>query len=306
MIKPGIKLGPQNWQKRLQQSNAHYCEVWFRIDQPELFTDMFAYLSKHRINTGLHFWAVIDNRWEPNIAYPGPTLEKTLKLIEKTIDLASKHDFHYVNIHCGNRTLIKVNLDSQLFIPDETKAVVNLSQAEKTLSQSLARLNNFAAKKKVLLLTETIVAKTPTTAMNHPQARLKATDYFAIPVASLIKLEAEKNFPITNDFCHTFADEYDQPLVKLWQALWSKTSKLAPHTKLLHINTVTPPYNGTDSHGGITAKDFKAQGIFPTREKLKKLLSLFKNKDDVWAVNEPSQNHAGNYHALVKILSEIG
>ena len=121
-------------------------------------------------------------------------------------------------------------------------------------------------------------------------------------MASLIRRAQLDGISITNDFCHTFADEFDKPVEQLWQALWEKTRTLAPQTRLLHINTTIPPYNGTDTHNGITAADFQLPGVFPTKEKLIQLLQLFNHRHDVWAINEPSTDHAGNYFSLKNLL----
>lgn len=305
-LHPGLKVGPIDWKNRLEKSGARYCEVWYNALEPDKYANLFQHLSQNQIHTGLHFWGAIDQIWEPNVAYPGSTLEKTLNLIKGTIDTAATHSFEYVNIHCGNRRLIKVNLIEQCFLPDKTSRELTLEEAESIQTQSLHELNTYAQSKHVLFLVETIPAKTPTVGFtNHPNARLEVTSQYSLPVTSVIRRAQQDGISITNDFCHTFGDEFDQPIDKLWQSLWNKTLALAPQTRLLHVNTVVPPYNGTDSHHGITAADFKLPGIFPTRQKFIELLGLFKSRNDVWAINEPSNHHVENYQSLVKLISEL-
>ena len=295
MIKPGIKVGPQDWLNRFEQTQATYCEVWYNATQPNRYREVFEYLTAKQIHTGIHFWGTIDDIWEPNVAYPGPTLEKTLNMIKATIDVASQHQFHYVNIHCGNTKLIRIDLNKQIFLPDKNSQKLLPTTAEIIQKQSLIELNSYATSKDIMLLVETIPAKTPTTGG-------KVTSQHSLPVASLIRRAINDHILITNDFCHTFSDEFDKPLNDLWQSLWKKTLALAPYTKLLHINSVIPPYNGADSHHGITDQDLNIPGAFPTREKLTELLQLFFHRDDVWAIGEPSQHHADNYFALKKLL----
>ncbi len=60
-----------------------------------------------------------------------------------------------------------------------------------------------------------------------------------------------------------------------------------------------------DYHGSTTANDFKNPGTFPTRKKLIKLLGLFKHRDDVWVINEPTDHHVENYRALIRLISKL-
>ncbi len=298
-------MGPEDWLSRYKQTQAAYCEVWYNVLEPRRYREVFSYIQAKSIHTGLHFWGTIAGKWEPNIAHP-KYLEKTLNLIKLSIDEAAKHQFSYVNIHCGNRKLIKIDLQTQLFLPDDESDELPLEQAETFQQQSLLELTSYATNKGILLLVETIPANTATQGVtNNTTARLQVTSQYSLPVASIIRRAEQDSIFITNDFCHTFADEFDKPLETLWQALWSKTTALEPFTKLLHINTVIPPHNGTDSHHGITTADFKLPGIFPTRDQYIELLKFFKTRDDVWAINEPSDNHVENYRALVKLISEL-
>lgn len=302
MIKPGIKIGPhQKWKHRFNNTHSQYCEVWYRVDKPSWYKDTFKYLKDRQINTGLHFWGIIDNKWEPNIAYPGPTRQKSLDLISNSLHMAAKHSFHYVNIHLGNYKLSLIDLEKHTMLPDLESKKIDINTAENTMSDSLQKLYKLADDLEVQLYVETVPAKIKL----NPPDRNKVTNQYSMPPSSLIKLAKKQKLLITNDISHTFSTKYDLPLKNLWQHLWSTTVALAPYTKLLHINTVVPPYNGTDSHHGITEDDFSLKGIFPTKERFKKILSLFKDRNDVWAINEPSQNHTKNYFALKKLLKSI-
>jgi hypothetical protein len=83
-----------------------------------------------------------------------------------------------------------------------------------------------------------------------------------------------------------------------------KTKKLALQTRLVHINTMPPPFNGTDGHLGILDKDFK-KDVFPSREQIKLLLSSFSDRKDVWVIPEPFLDHVENTKALIKLIEEI-
>jgi hypothetical protein len=298
MLKPGIKIGPQDWKSKLENSQAQYCEVWFRVDKPHWYTTMFNYLKKHRLNTGLHFWAQLDHNIYPNIAYNHPQiLLPTLKLIKQTIDIAGQNHFHYVNIHAGN------NFAKKSILPSNKYPKIPLQQAKLTQETSIKQLHQYAKSKNVLLLTETITAKLSPSWYSLNQ-RLKPINHYSLPVSSLIKL-SHQGYYITNDIAHTFCDEFNKPLDYLSKQLFKKTKQLAPQTRLLHLSTTIPPFNGTDTHHGITSNDFKVKGIFPTYQKLKTLLRLFKNRNDVWVINEPRTHHVDNFLVLKQLISEL-
>lgn len=110
---------------------------------------------------------------------------------------------------------------------------------------------------------------------------------------------------MANDFGHTAANIAGSNQDLMWPGLSQYTQILAPKTKLLHINTVGPPFNGTDSHHGILAEDWQ-HGAFPNEDQLKSLLTLFKGRDDVWAVPEPQDNAMiANYLALQKYATDL-
>ncbi|MFC1653263.1 TIM barrel protein [Patescibacteria group bacterium] len=300
MIKPGIKLGPKNDLHRLENTGAKYCEVWYRIDKPEWYSNYFTFFKKNRINSGLHYWGAVDQAYETNIAYPGEIQEKSIKLIEKCIDVAAQNKCHYVNIHAGARKLTRLDMKTLRFNVDQYSLEVSEKDADTAQKESLIHLSNYASDKGVLFLVETIPAK-----IHNKDTRHKPEPYYAMTSQNLLKRATQDNISITNDFCHTFSEEFEKPLDQLWKSLWDKTSKLAPYTKLLHINTLVSPYNGTDTHHGITNEDFEIDGIFPTKEKLKEALSLFRDRDDVWAINEPSENHEDNYFSLKELINTL-
>jgi hypothetical protein len=123
----------------------------------------------------------------------------------------------------------------------------------------------------------------------------------------LMKKLVKEGITIANDFIHTaMAPDYKWPVSReeMWRVLFDFTEETAESTDLLHVNTLLPPYNGTDSHDGITDGDFKRR-VFPNRDQLKRLLSLFKDRDDVYLIPEPKENMRENHLALKKILSEL-
>lgn len=304
-LKPAIKIGPKDWREKLVQSKAQYCEVWYRVDQPEKYSDMLAYLSQHNIKAGLHFWGMLDHNMFPNIAYPDQhILTSTIKQIEQCIDVAAQHQCHYVNIHSGNRIMLTIDFTNQTLLPAPAYKKISLAKAAKVQTDTISQLHRYAASREVLLLTESIPQQV-FPGWNNLDNRLHPIPQYPVDLKLLFSMIQKHNFNFTNDISHTFCDQYDQPLTVLWRALVQNTKRFAPYTKLIHLNTLIPPYNGTDSHHGITPNDFSIAGIFPTRIKLIQLLKMFRQRDDVWIVNEPHHDHVDNFFALQRLLTEI-
>jgi sugar phosphate isomerase/epimerase len=299
---PGIKFGPRNWKEILKDYRPKVCEIWFRIDWVDRYEEMFAYLRREKIRTGLHFWGMLPGGIAPNFAFPDSDIRKpSVKLVKDTIDVASKFKFHYVNIHPGSYHLAKLNLDRYYMRP-VTGRKTTPDEGEKALYENIASLDSYAKKRGVLLLTETIACREPMHWRDLIEGRKKTQDIQNVPVSAVETL-AKKGFFVCNDFCHTAADIISSDREYIFKKLLEKTKRLEPQTKLIHVNTMPPPFNGTDGHLGILKQDFE-NDVFPSRKQLKKLLSLFVGRADVWAIPEPFSDHIENTLALDKLLEE--
>ncbi len=309
MWKPGIKIGPQDWREKLEKTRAQYCEVWYRVDWEERYEEMFRYLEDHSIHTGLHFWGVLDGNVAPNLAYPDVNIWKpTLELVQNNIIIASQHKFDYVNIHVGNAALEHLDLDRH-FLKIIENSTVDPNSARQTLFEHAPKLHTFAKDHGVRLIIETVPSREP----EHWQTlegRLYPHQNYALSNSVVEELGKQFGIAVCNDFTHTAAEgcttaanaTIDREF--LWQYLLARTQALAPYTKLIHCNTMSEPFNGTDSHDGITDEDF-SHHVFPSKDQCKTLLSLFSNRDDVWVVNEPRDHHEENFFALQKMRDAI-
>lgn len=301
-MKVGLKVGPQNWQAVLTQVSPECCEVWFRLDWKNQYQELFATLQEKNIPFGLHFWAMLEGNIEPNIAYPHANMaEQAAELMRQNIEIAAAVGAHYVNIHPGGLRVKKTDLDSGT-VEIAQLPEIDESTALQTLLTYLPQLHSFAKDKGVLFLVETLPQKDPSNIHDY-QARLNPVDVKA--VSAKISLELVKNgLSITNDFSHTAMGFGESDPEVLWHKLLNFTQQTAYATRLLHINTIAPPLNGTDSHDGNTEADF-AKGNFPSRSQVLELLSLFKNRDDVWAIPEPQiATMIENYRALQTLIAE--
>lgn len=300
---PGIKVGPKTYKKIFRDYSPLCCEVWFRADWVDQYQEMFSYLQKHNIRSGLHFWGILPGEIMPNFAFPDPLVRKpSLRLVKQTIDVASEHNFSYVNIHPGSFRLSRVNLDRLFFRPVKGRET-SPEESYEILLENVEDLHAYARKRGVLFFVETLPAKEPMHWRDLLKGRLRTQEMLNVPVSQL-ELLAEKDFFICNDFCHTAMDVVSDDRDLLFDELFEKTKRLASQTKLIHVSTVPPPFNGTDGHLGILRQDFKRDS-FPTREQMKQLLALFAGRDDVWVIPEPFSHHVENSRALEEILEEI-
>jgi len=299
---PGIKIGPESdWEQKLKESHARYCEVWYRVDWEEKYNDMFAYLKKHNIHTGLHYWAMINGAYMPNLAYPDEKIWKpTYETMCTNIDTAAKHGFTYVNIHIGNYALLALNLDAGTCAcaPDTE---VDPHHAVQVFTENVQRLHEYAQKRQVLLLVENIPPYNPVVEGQHTEVSLA----HALHSRVLEDIAQTYGIHINFDLGHMMAESPTQTVEGLTSYLMERVQALAPHIKLIHANTVIKPFTGTDSHDGITDADF-ANGVVPSKTQFIELLRICaRHTNNMWIVNEPKDHHIENYYALTAILNQV-
>ncbi|MCH7951922.1 TIM barrel protein [Patescibacteria group bacterium] len=300
---PGIKVGPRTWKTILKDYHPQVCEVWFRIDWVDRYKAMFAFLRREKIPTGLHFWGILPGGIAPNFAFSDREIrDPSVELAKRTIDVASAHEFRYVNIHPGSYRLTRIDFDRECMRPVSGRETTS-QEGNAVLFENTSLLHEYAQKRGVLFLVETIPAKEPMHWRDLVKGRLRTQDMRNVPV-SVVEDLAAKGFFVCNDFMHTAMDVISDDRTYLFDQLFNTSKRLTRQTRLIHVNTMPPPFNGTDGHLGILKKDF-AEDVFPSREQLKSLLSLFVDRDDVWAIPEPFSNHAENTKALEVMLEEI-
>jgi hypothetical protein len=299
----GIKVGPLTWKRILHDYRPGICEVWFRVDWLDRYSDLFAFLRRDGIPAGLHFWGILADGIAPNFAYPDEEIRRSsVELVKRSIDTAVHNGFLYVNIHPGSYRLSRVNLDRLFFRPIPGREVSEAT-GSMVLHENIKELDTYAQKLGVHLLTETLPAREPMHWRSLIKGRLKTQDMRNVPVSQMVRL-AQQGFFICNDLCHTAMDVVSDDRDFLFQQLLEKTKLLSDKTRLIHVNTMPPPFNGTDGHLGIRKQDFTEE-VFPSREQMKQLLSLFVDRDDVWVIPEPFSDHIENTKALEELLEEI-
>lgn len=298
----GFKTGPKNFaegQRIVTDLGAFMCEVWFNVNNHEEYTDMLTWLQKYNVSIGLHHWGVIDGYIKPNLATQHDHIRnETMNQIRHTIDIAADIGAVYVNIHPGAQAIETINLANweQSVTSD---SITPLSDSTQLLLAASKELDEYARAKDILLTIESLPGR---------ETSMGRENIYNANNTSLATLEllAQQGMRIANDITHSasqfLVDEPDTAVA--WKRLMDFSARIAPQTRLLHINTITPPYNGTDSHDGITDEDFE-QDTFPTKQGLQEFLALYKNRDDVFVVNEPKSDHMGNYQALSRLAEGL-
>lgn len=299
----GFKTGPNNWEegkKIVTEEGASMCEVWYRVDRADEYTEMLSWLSDHDVQVGLHHWGVIDGKYKTNLATSyEPVWRATIEQMKQTIDSAAAVGAAYVNVHPGAASVEVINLDTkEQHMIDDHKTSPEESAA--LFLEHAKEVHEYASSKDVLLTVETLLG----VEMETVGVREPTYD------PSIVSLETMKAFSeqggyVANDITHTMAFLHAKlQREDVWSELMEFSLAVAPQTRLLHINTVVPPFNGTDSHNGVLDDDWEA-GAIPSKDQLLEFLRIFAGRDDVFVVPEPEKDMTGNYRALHDLVNSI-
>lgn len=301
----GIKTGPKNFaegQKVITDLGASMCEVWFDVTKSDRYTDMLAWLAKHNVSVGLHHWGIIDAGIKTNLATQDVHIRnETIKQIKRTIDIGQSIGCAYVNAHPGAQAVETIDFADwkQTMVQDKHTPP---DIAKKLFVEAAQELTQYANDRDVLFTIESITARE--SAINHD--RFDIYDPGNTPLSS-IEEATHAGAWFANDISHTgshFLVSEDNPDTA-WQGVMKFSQRMAARTCLIHMNVITPPYNGTDSHDGITDTDFEKEA-FPSKQNIIDFLRLFKDRDDVFVVNEPKEDVGGNYLALQRLVVDSG
>ena len=303
-MKLGIKVGPRpDSITDLEETGAQFAEVWFRIDKKDDYNDLFSYLKRKHIDTGLHFWGLTRDGISPTFAHTDqPLLNESMDLVRQTIDIASHNNFSYVNIHPGFRTRIGVDFKTLTFFK-KNDTIIPYEQATTHFLECAGKLSDYATRKNVLLTVETTPIRLAIGSLHKKDSRLTIQDfsefsYLNLPTHML-------PFAIANDFAHTAANCISDQSESVWNLLAQKTTEYAPKTRLLHLGFIIPPFNGSDFHDHLDNPLFETDAV-PNKNHMIELLKLFINRPDVRALVEPDGRHQENYFLAQKLLVDAG
>ncbi len=304
----GFKTGPASWlegQEIVLKDQARMCELWFRIDALKQypFINMLEWLIDHKVAVGLHYWGMVGGRLKPNFGTRHIDIrEESIQQVRSTIQIARDFGCVYVNIHPGGRYLEEMDLDarSQKITDDPP---TDRDEWREVWLDNMKELSDYALRNKTMLTVETLPG------MESVAMEIRDKIYFP-DSANLedMKILAKQGVKIANDISHTMAgvipkkDEATEN--KMWQVLEIFTGDTAKQTGLVHVNTLSRPYNGTDSHNGLLDEDFAA-GVFPDRERMIKFLSYFRDLNEVYLVTEPKNEMRKNHVALKELVADV-
>ena len=299
----GIKVGLQQQSfLDLAQTNAPFAEVWFNVNRADDYNELFAELKHRKMQVGLHFWGVLDGGISAGFGYPDQSiLDGSSDLVKKTIDIAARNKFQYVNIHPGSRAIVKIDLE-RMDYPYVSEPIA-LPEAQAIFLEELTKLNKYANNHGVVLTVETVSRLVAKTDWYNPKSRLKPLDIYQLPVAS-IQAAGACGIAVANDYVHTATNTISDDPQDIWKFLYGATQTLAPATRLIHVGFLVPPYNGTDNHDSLDNPILDTDHALPNKQQMIELLKLFKKRSDVWILVEPNGRHVENYFFAKKILEE--
>lgn len=291
-MKLGIKVAPGNaWQQDIEATRPAMVEIWYNAGHPELYTELFAYLADKPIAVGLHFWGATPDGY---LAGSGS------ELLKAAIDTASRRHCVYVNIHPDLKSALQVNLTTMdIRVASET---ADETLVRNTFIEHIKVLNDYAAKKQVLLTVETVPQR-DTSSWLPDRDRTRVIDIHQLPLDVCIEL-SRQGVAVANDFCHTACNMISEDRDIIWNFLEQTTRMLAPATRLIHLGFLVPPYNGVDFHDQLDNPVFETPAAIPSKNEMVKLLNLFTKRDDVFILVEPKNDHVKNYFLARNLLEE--
>lgn len=303
-MKLGIKIAPGNaWQHDIEATHPAMVEIWYNASRPQDYDAIFDYLADKPIDVGLHFWGTVQTNILTNISYPDPAItEPSLALTYETIDKAAATHCGYVNVHPDLYSLLEVNFATMdIHVASEQ---ADHHAVDRIFTKRILELSDYATTKGVVLTVETVPLRdTPT--WRPDRDRTRVIDIHQMPVSKLIDL-AGRGIAITNDICHTACNIITDNPDAVWSYLAHTTRALAAATRLIHLGYVISPYNGVDFHDSLDNPILATSQAVPNTEQMIELLQQFPNRDDVWVLVEPKEDHVKNYLLARGILEKAG
>jgi hypothetical protein len=299
----GFKTGPRNFavgKTLVEEDGFDMCEVWFRVDRLEDYTELFNWLTSRSVRIGLHHWGMCRGGITPNISTADKAIRReSIAQIKQAIAIGAGLGCVYVNVHPGSEQLVAVTFDPWTFTPKAQRT--KTAEAEKFTEEAMAELSAYAAERGVVLTLETL----PRAGYFDERDRTRLFDPGFMSTETVARITARFGF-MANDITHT-ATSYPRDNAsreELWEFLLDFTRRCAAQTKLLHANTTVGPFLGADTHDGVRPEDFAA-GVFPNRSQLLELLYLFKDRNDVFVVPEPKEHMRENAVALRELVAAL-
>jgi sugar phosphate isomerase/epimerase len=280
-VRLGIKVGPQGWREKLAGPlQVGHAEVYFDLARLEAYAPLFAWLKERGMEAGLHASSVLPDGLMPNLgSADGEVRVGSAALLRWTIDVAAEAGMAHVVVHPGSCRDWGIG-DGRTYMRGEEATP---EARDRAITDALLRLDSYAGARGVALLAENMPGYD--FAAYDPPDRDPPIDVGFVRYPLLAALGA-RGMGLCVDVGHLYAEMSAQaPGVDPTPQVMVATRALAPYAQLVHLSTVVPPWNGTDSHNGFLEADY-ALGAIPIRGQLMAWLALFEG-DGLCAVPEP-------------------
>jgi sugar phosphate isomerase/epimerase len=306
-VRLGIKVGPGDWQDKLADPREpvhlqiEHAEVYLDLARLAAYEPLFCWLSGRGMPGGLHASTMLPGGVMPNLGSADAELRvASVSHLERTIDVAAEAGMVYVVVHPGSCRDWGIR-EGRTFC---TGVPASPTERDQRIVDALLRLAAYARSRGVALLAENMPAYD--FAAYDPVDRVHYIDVGFVPYPVLVSL-GERGVGLCVDVGHLYAELSGQaPGVDPTLQVMDVTPDLVPHAQLLHLSSVVPPWNGTDSHNGFLDAD-AALGAVPTRAQLRPWLRLFAGRD-LPAVPEPDGGaavHLENVRVLRAWMGEL-
>lgn len=299
----GMKVAPdKRSMEDLKSVQPDFTEVWFNYNEKATYEELFFVLRERVPHSGLHFWGMLANGHLTTFAYDDPQVTReSADLVKRTIDIAQRNGFSYVNIHPGPRALVTMDFKHQRWSVHSDPTPVD--RAEALFRTAVQELQAYAHAHDVLLTVETVPMHSADNWLSDKHGDI--VNLHELPVSVMTRL-ADLGVPVANDFGHTAATVLSSDPIVLWNHLYAVTKTLAPYTRLIHIGFTIPPFDGTDYHDTLENPLFASGRTIPNKMQIIELFKLFKNRSDVNALVEPKTDHVKNFLLARALLEEAG
>jgi sugar phosphate isomerase/epimerase len=298
----GIKVGPDNWREKLVNDlDIRHVEVYLDLAELDAYPPLFAWLSKHGIQAGLHASTALDGGLMSNLATADSNVRRaSAALFRRIIDIAADSEMRFVVIHPGWFHNWGIS-QGRTF---RTGAPTPIQEGTSLAIDHVLALATYGRTRGIELLAENLPPYDY--ASYRPFNRDQTLDVSALPYTVLRTLGGH-GASLCLDVGHLYAESVAHTSGEgAFSWVMAVTQELVPFTRHVHLSTVVPPWNGTDSHNGFLEADY-AQGAVPDRGQLLTWLQLFAGRD-VWVIPEPwgkAEVHLANYRTLCTWMEQI-
>lgn len=294
--------------------DVRHVEIYHHFAYADGYPPLFAWLRTRGVQGRLHASTSLPGGVYPTLATADRQVRSaSADLMRRTLDVAARQGMSAVVIHPGSY-LIPRNRDGRVEVIGEATSA---EEGRRWATEEVLRLVEYGRARGVEPLIENMPGRE--FAGYDPADRTIGVDVRFVPYTLLRDL-GRAGVSLCVDIAHLYSEQMVEREPRhdgLYPSVRAAAAELAPYARHLHLSTVTPPWNGTDGHGGFLEADY-ALGAIPTRDQLLSLLALYPDCGDhgptplagqgTWIIPEPdggAEVHLANYQRLREWLRGI-